>query len=347
MTLQTAPARFGELDALRGLAVSVVLAFHYTWRSEQVLPAAHGFAHGIEWGHYGVELFFAISGFVILMTLGRTRTSGDFLISRFARLFPAYWAAVVLTTGVVVLFGAGALAQPASVIAINLSMLQSFFYVPAVDGAYWSLGVELAFYACMWGLWRLKRLDRIEAVLLGWIALKFAWWLVPALPSRLGLLVIEEYIPWFAIGMAAYRVHIGERRWRQQAAVLAFGFLSVAIIDRIEAPGGAWVYLGTIAIFALAVEGRLRWLANRPLLWLGALSYPIYLVHQNVGYAVMAWAERHGAAPWLAIPCAIAAAIALAELIRRCVEQPALAAIRGWWKGRRTSPPALASGGAG
>jgi peptidoglycan/LPS O-acetylase OafA/YrhL len=196
----------------------------------------------------------------------------------------------------------------------------------------------------MWALWRLRLLDRIETILLGWIALKFAWWLVPALPSRLGLLVIEDYIPWFAIGMAAYRVQTGERRWRQQAAVLLIGFLAVALTDTVEAPGAPWMYLGTTAVFVLAVGGRLRWLASRPLLWLGALSYPIYLVHQNVGYAVMAWAERHGAPPSVAIACAIAAAIALAEVIRRLVEQPTLGAIRGWWKTRRAARPAIVSG---
>lgn len=345
MASKSAPRRFGELDALRGIAVVVVLLFHYSWRSEQVLPAAHGFSQGLAWGHYGVELFFAISGFVIFMTLRRTKTSTDFAVSRFARLFPSYWLAILLTTAIVTLLGARELAMPPSVIAVNLSMLQSFFYVPAVDGAYWSLGVELAFYGCMWALWRARLLDRIETVLLGWIALKFAWWLAPALPSRLGLLLVEEFIPWFAIGMAAYRVHMGERRWRQQAAVLALGFLAVALTDTAKAPGAPWVYLGVTAIFALAVEGKLRWLANRPLLWLGAVSYPMYLIHQNIGYAVIAWLERQGASPWVALPCAIAVAFVLAELIHRFVEGPVQIAIRDAWKARQAPSRTIASGG--
>lgn len=340
MAVKPAPARFAELDALRGIAVIVVLTFHFSWRSEKVLPAARGFASGLEWGHYGVELFFAISGFVILMTLRRTETTADFLISRFARLFPAYWVAIVLTTGIVALLGAGELVKPPWVVAVNFSMLQYLLYVPAVDGAYWSLGVELAFYVCMAALWRRRLLDRIESVLLGWIALKFAWWLVPALPTRMGMLIAEDYIPWFAIGMAAYRVHAGERRWWEQAAVLILGFLSVAITDIVEAPGSPWVYLGTIAVFVLIVEGRMRWLANPPLLWLGALSYPIYLIHQNVGYAVMAWLERMGASPAVAMASAVVTALTLALLIHHLVEQPALATIRGWWKARRT-PAAL------
>jgi peptidoglycan/LPS O-acetylase OafA/YrhL len=52
-----------------------------------------------------VNLFFIVSGYVIFMTLHRTREPMDFVVSRFSRLFPAYWAAVVLTFLVTTLLG--------------------------------------------------------------------------------------------------------------------------------------------------------------------------------------------------------------------------------------------------
>jgi peptidoglycan/LPS O-acetylase OafA/YrhL len=331
--------RLGELDALRGIAASIVLLFHFTWRSPAVLPAAHPIAYGLSWGHYGVQLFFAISGFVILMTLERTRRSADFVVSRFARLFPAYWTAVVFTSLSEVLLGYPELVQPFPVVAANLTMLQGFLYLPSVDGAYWSLTVELAFYFCMWALWRARLLGRIEVILLGWIALTLLWWLVPALPSRVGMVLAIGFIPFFAIGMAAYRVWIGARRWREQLPVLALGAAAVAITEDAVA---ALVYLAATAIFVALVAGRLRFLANPVLLWLGALSYPLYLVHQNFGYAVIATLERAGLPPWLALPCAIAATLIAAQLIRDLVEQPALRAIRGWWKRRSAVRPLAA-----
>jgi peptidoglycan/LPS O-acetylase OafA/YrhL len=51
----------------------------------------------VPWGYLGVNLFFVISGFVIFMTLDRTLVPLDFVISRTSRLFPAYWAAIIIT----------------------------------------------------------------------------------------------------------------------------------------------------------------------------------------------------------------------------------------------------------
>jgi len=336
MVGQSQQGRLAELDALRGIAAMLVLLFHYTARSEAVLPAARHIGHGLSWGHYGVQLFFAISGFVILMTLERTASSADFLVSRFARLFPAYWAAVLFTSAGVVLLGAEALAQPAPVILVDLSMLQGFLYLPSVDGVYWSLTVELAFYFCMWGLWRARLLGRIEAILLGWIGLTVVWWLLPTLPSRVGMVLVVRYIPFFAIGMAAYRVRTGARRWSEQIPVLASGLAAVALTDVPEVAG---VYAAVVAVFMALVGNRLGWLANRPLLWLGGLSYTIYLIHQNFGYAVIAALERAGFAPRIALLCAIAATLGVAQLIHDLIEQPALHAIRGWWKQRGERAP--------
>ena len=143
-------------------------------------------------------------------------------------------------------------------------MLQGFLYLPSVDGAYWSLTVELAFYFCMWGLWRARLLGRIEAVLLGWIGLTLLWWLFPALPSRIGMLLVVRYIPFFAIGMAAFRVRTGARRWSEQLPVFALGLAAVALVENPEA---ACVYALVIAVFVALVGGKLGWRARRCFGW--------------------------------------------------------------------------------
>ena len=80
---------------------------------------------------------------------------------------------------------------------------------------------------------------------------------------------------------------------------------------------------------------RLSFLDKPVLLWLGALSYPLYLVHQNIGYALMAVLESLGVSPFIATIAAIAAALGLAQLVRDCIEQPALRGIRAVWKSRQ------------
>ena len=94
-------ARVVELDALRGIAAVAVVAYHYTTRYAEQIGHAGGLPLSIAFGNYGVQLFFLISGFVIFMTLERTRSAMDFVVSRFSRLFPAYWAAMAITAAVI------------------------------------------------------------------------------------------------------------------------------------------------------------------------------------------------------------------------------------------------------
>lgn len=324
--------RLPELDALRGIAAIGVMLFHYTVRAPEVLPSAATIGLHVPFGEYGVQLFFAISGFVIFMTLEGTRSTADFAFARFSRLFPAYWAAILLTTAAMYLLGAPSLLQSGSVIAANFTMLQDFAYLPSVDGVYWSLTVELAFYLCMWALWRIGALGRIETILCAWIALRFVWLWTPELPWLGAKILLLRYIPFFAVGIAAYRVRAGVRRWRDQAPVLLAGGIAVATIDGAEI---AMVYVATIAIFVALCAGRIGFLNRRVLIWLGSLSYPLYLVHQNIGYAIMADLESLGASAWLAVIAAIAAACGIAHAVHSLVEIPAHRMLRGYWRERR------------
>ncbi|MCW1403244.1 acyltransferase [Novosphingobium sp. MW5] len=332
MVASPSRSRLGELDALRGLAAVMVLLFHYTHQAPRVLKGVVTVPWHADWGSYGVELFFAISGFVILMTLERTRRPADFVVSRFARLFPAYWTAIALTSVGVLLLGAPSLAQPGGIIAVNLTMTQAFFYLPSVDGVYWSLAVELCFYACMLAVCGLRWLDRIERVLVPWLVLGVLWWAAPALPSRIGLLLVVEYMPFFAVGMLAYRVHTGARRWLQQVPLLALAF---GVLLLTSTNGGLITFSLSLAAFALMVEQRLTLIDQAPLVWLGTISYSVYLIHQNLGYALIARMEGLGFSPVVATLCTIAAVIAVAAAMQRWVEKPALDAIRGWWSDRR------------
>ncbi len=325
-------ARLAELDALRGIAALAVVLFHYTVKAPEILPRVATVDHGFVLGNYGVQLFFAISGFVIFMTLERTKSSADFAFARFTRLFPAYWAAILVTTVAVHLLGASELAQPGNIIATNFTMLQGFIYVPAVDGVYWSLTVELAFYLCMWALWRARALDKIEPILCAWITLRFAWLMFPALPSLGSKLLLVDHIAFFAVGIAAYRVRMGTRRWRDQLPVLVSGLIAVTLIDGSEM---ALIYCGTAAILAALIAGRTGLLNAPVLVWLGALSYPLYLIHQNIGYAFIAALEDFGVPPIVAALAALALALGLSQLIHDLVETPSLRVLRNMWKARR------------
>lgn len=137
-------SRLLELDALRGIAALGVVLFHYmvafidqyTYGTE-IFP---GFRY-FRYGKHGVALFFIISGFVIFMSLERTKRSYDFIFGRFSRLYPTYWAAVILSVAVVTFAKLPDLQINLKDALINLTMFQGFFSVPHIDGNYWTLEI--------------------------------------------------------------------------------------------------------------------------------------------------------------------------------------------------------------
>ncbi|HEX8628303.1 MAG TPA: acyltransferase, partial [Catenuloplanes sp.] len=143
--------RLAALDALRFLAAFAVLMFHFNNRGDYAIlfPVT-----SYLWA--GVELFFMISGFVICMSAWG-KGVGRFATSRIVRLFPAYWFAIVLTTVVAYLFDDVFKPLGYRDILVNLTMLQTPFRAPAVQGVFWTLWPELKFYLLFsvmvwWGL---------------------------------------------------------------------------------------------------------------------------------------------------------------------------------------------------
>jgi peptidoglycan/LPS O-acetylase OafA/YrhL len=331
--------RLRDLDVLRGLAAMLVLLFHFTTRYSQLYGHVSAPALTVPWGHVGVSFFFGISGFVISMTLERTRSAADFLVSRFSRLFPAYWAALALTLAAVASYPIAKLGVTPAAAAINLSMLEGFLNVPYVDGVCWTLTVELAFYLCMLLLFLTGMLRRLNYVLIPWLCLKWIWWLLPGASWLLGTLLIQRYIPFFAIGIAAYRLYSRQGNPAVAGAVMLFALLTVLVIDG-PAQATVALLLGSVMI-AVALR-KLAWLEHAPLLWLGSISYTLYLLHQHIGFILLNGFERMGLGANMAIAAALLLCLALADVVSRWVERPALAIIRQRWRMRAAGAAAVA-----
>lgn len=326
--------RLVQIDGLRAIAALTVVAYHYTTRYDywylHSAPIGLQLTHGV----LGVCLFFAISGFVIFMTLDRIRAPLDFVVSRFSRLFPTYWTAVALTWLIVTLGGLPGHEVSWKHAIVNFTMLQSFVGVPEVDGVYWSLQVELVFYTWMLVLWAagaLKRPVAVCVVCAVWVAASLAAALGGRahIPYTVARLLLLEWIPWFALGLMAYvTLREGAIRLRH-ALVVVMALAAIAVQADLVISAGALV---TVAAIFGASRSAFPLLARGPLVFFGLISYPLYLVHENIGWLIILSAENLGAAPWLAIVLALAGCIGLATLLHECVEGPASKAIRGWYK---------------
>lgn len=348
-----AASRLRAMDALRLLAAAAVMLFHFTARDharwgEDVLPADvfGGVADVTRYGYAGVHLFFVISGFVILMSVWG-RTVPQFVASRVSRLYPAYWAAVLLTATLRWWWPGFGAATPTEVLA-NLTMVHEPFGVASVDGVYWTLWVEMQFYLLVLGLvlWGVtaRRVVVLAAVVP--TVLTTASLLLPELDARVSVL---GWSPLFGAGMVLYVIHregSTASRWAVVAlcAALAAARSSLRVAHAVEQVatgtvqpwllgGIAVAVVGVVAVVALVP--RVRDLDWRWLTALGALTYPLYLTHEYVGWAVIeVLAPRAGR--WLTLLLAVAVCVALAWLLHQLVEERTHRPLRLWVEQRLT-----------
>lgn len=278
-----------------------------------------------EGGRLGVQLFFMISGFVIFATTSRYPRPGRFALARAIRLYPTYWVCVTLT--VVITWKIDELSQRWPVNLANYTMLQDFLRIRNIDGAYWSLACELVFYALIALLLALSPQGLTHRSIL---ALITTWPLLGLVVTFMGthlsvpgtrLLVkgaATEYAALFCLGIVLHLVRAGDRGWL--TAIPPLALCAVLAAQFAEGPSTSLPLILVIGLFVIvALRSHTRILCWPPLLWLGGVSYPLYLLHQNIGYTVLIFtADPLG--PWLSRSLAITVAVVLAWLVHESVE---------------------------
>lgn len=322
--------RLQELDALRGLAALAVVIFHYTSRYDN-LYGHPALVPDFRIGEYGVHLFFMISGFVIFMSLERVRSPLDFIVARASRLYPVYWAAISLTFVVTAIFGLPGLESHWWEALVNLTMVQRLFGIPHVDDVYWTLTVELSFYALMWLALVSKQLGHIVRWGTVWLGLMALYAFISellgvALPGAAANFLLLEHGHLFFAGILFYKLFKGAA---PRPTPLLLG-LCLAL-QFVVAPLESGLIVGMFfALFWLLIKGWLRVLVVPPLLFLGSISYSLYLLHQNVGYVVMRelYALEGVLPAWFILGVPFAFSLVLASSFTVYIERPVLRVVR-------------------
>ena len=334
-----AAKRNDVIDALRGVAIILVLIFHYTVRytpprwPTDLYGFDHVFDARLALGRYGVHIFFVISGLVITMTALRAKSALDFAVKRVARIIPALAVAALITLAICQ-FG------PPDLRRTPLDFLATFTFMPDklgreyVDGVYWSLSIEMRFYAWV----------AASALILG-----RRFWMGLLVPAALSLFItsgavswflIVSYWPFFFLGMAIWYALF--ERERIPAVVLGLagaGLLFFRGEHWLEPPS---VLLVSALMAALLMrEPRLFVLP-----WIGRISYSLYLIHNVIGVILIGALTRAGAPDLVAIAVAVALMILASWVLFERVEGPgqrlvlrAYNAARVRWSG----PPAPAA----
>jgi peptidoglycan/LPS O-acetylase OafA/YrhL len=330
--------RISELDALRGIAAMAVILFHFTsgiarnWSFHLYDPPFQ-----FPFGDKGVDLFFMISGFVIFMTLDRARSASSFAVGRFSRLFPTFWACALITLLVTATFGLPGQEVSLREALWNATMMPRFVRAQMIDGAYWSLEFELLFYVAMLVLHLLGAFRKWTIpVLLLWLAAAAVSYgilthgdpesLLFRLTGKIKAVTSLDYIHLFGVGMVLYDAHRG-RSWSSGHSLVLLACAAMAWWKAVI-PMHFALTLGFGLLLHLATTGRLPWLNAKPLVFLGAISYPLYLIHQNIGLVVLDALGRFTDSAWLRLLITIAMSILLAWLISIFIERPSMRWIR-------------------
>jgi peptidoglycan/LPS O-acetylase OafA/YrhL len=321
--------RLLELDALRGLAALAVVFYHYFFRYNE-LYGHH--ALDVVWaypGLYGVQLFFMISGFVIYWTLNRVEKPADFVVSRFSRLYPVYWAAILTTFCIVRYFGLPGREVSGRTALENIIMFQQYLNIRHVDGVYWTLTIELTFYWWIFVLYLFKQLKNVELWLSPLVLLAILKGVeLINIPDFINNVFIIHYISFFVAGICFFKIQDGIAS-RPTYLVLLFTLLStIATFSFRE----FLLFSAFYMVFYLAVSGRLAFLSFRPFVFLGTISYSLYLVHQNIGYVMINQFYKFQLMPLFSILLAISCSISIAYMLTRFIERPALQYIRKSYK---------------
>jgi len=299
--------RISYLDGHRGIAILLVLLYHAFSRWTELVPYGNDFADFplFRFGYLGVELFFLISGFVILMTLEKFNSFTEFMYHRWLRLFPA-----MLICSLFVFFTAQYFIERPNGIPLARDLIPGMSFIDPyllgklsgedfnnIENSFWSLYIEFKFYiiaAIFYSFLGSKNL--VVALFLCFITYFVfkeikpltdhkAVYYISAISNYLGF----KYFGWFAAG-ASYYLFVKEdnKIWFIFGAIIC---LISSIVLAVEAKSfSTFIAIAIISIFfsTSLISNKLQQLiSNRFLLAFGFVSYPLYLLHENMMIAII------------------------------------------------------------
>ncbi len=300
---------------LRGVAALWVVAYHFREALAGALPRFAASALGA--GYLAVDLFFLLSGFVITLNYGKQfeafslGKAGTFIIARFARLYPVHlvMSLLYLLNPLTVLLFSSAKdlggRYGAGYFLLSLLLMQNWGLTKAVEWNIpaWSISTEwfayLMFPLLLSGMaMRRETPGRLVAALVGLMAALFGFFALAGAASigddipRLGLSrCLLEFMA--GIGLCRLFLSIGAPGVRMEVVLLGGALCAAAATAFFALPDFLLLPAAfSLVIFSLAGDSSAvcRLLASRPLLWLGEISYSLYMAH----YLVRDWVKFAG-----------------------------------------------------
>lgn len=288
-------SRISWLDSLRGIAAFMVVILHIwlIWREknptvkvpDEISIFFNCITKGfIDFGKIGVAVFFIVSGYVIPYSIEK-KSIKNFLISRFFRLYPIYWVAII--------FAFFLYEKPILDSLINMTMFQSFFGIKDSIGVFWTLQIEWIFYIlCIllkfFNILQNKRVLVIQFIALLIAAILFSYFRMTYMLKLPVALIIALLL--MTIGMFCNRYDRGETGLRSTILYMIIGFIFVLLPTCRMAytinmgNDETWYRYFNSYLISLIIFFLFRYFKfyNKSLGILGLVSYSVYLIHPLV-----------------------------------------------------------------
>lgn len=321
--------RLELLDYGRFVAAIAVLLFHYLYygpNTDHIVSyqVSHTVSEIFQYGYLGVPFFFLISGYVIFFS-ALNRKPGEFLAARAMRLYPAYWVCLAITSACLMLWG-----QPAEIyksqLLAHLTMLPRDFGHPYIDGSYWTLYWEWYFYFLVFLMLLVGLQKRLVlcfqlwplAILSLWATNWFGGW-------EITLPYLAELYSFFAAGalFAILKNRITLLSVVSLASCFFICFCKYVFTDNLGQQSRVVIACVMVLIFAFFLFLNTNRGSNLKLpgsRLAGGLTYPVYLIHQVVGYFLLnRFATQETMVLWIFLVTlgAFLAAYLIHELVER------------------------------
>jgi peptidoglycan/LPS O-acetylase OafA/YrhL len=296
------------------------------------------------WGHFGVALFFLVSGFVIPFSVNSLSRLG-FVIARVLRIWPTYMVGFTIT---LVCLAVNASRAGVAFPYRAWDVLSHYLILPRwptlshpMDGILWTLEIELFFYfVCLLFSHRLRRFDLSifllsllsapVAVIASLAAPVLLKWSFPVFALVHWGSSMMQFLCFLLVG-TAYHYFFKGRINRSMLLMLHALLLSAFVLSwrqglmSEQGWSGPISYLVAYVTFTVAFmcrEGVSRLPQRRLFFGLADISYPLYVVHGVLGYSILAHAIKAGVGPGWALLLALAASFSLAIILHVLVERP-------------------------
>jgi len=314
---------------LRTIALLFVVFFHYSFQFDKIFRT--GFKYPLVFSNFfgktGVMIFFMISGFVIFNSDKHTNRF-SFLIKRFFRLMPTYWSAIFLTFFSCELLLPNYNVTFCTALANLLVFQKELLNIQYVDGAYWTMPITILFYIFATFFICQRTTKHITIFLLIWILSSLIFNTVyffadyhPFLLKLIGNGALKLNSHDFIVGAVAALLYNGYKN-KYLHLITLLCIINVCIVEEFSVS----VFFCLLGILFYSIGYRYNSFnynfCPSIISFLSSISYPFYLVHQKIGWGIIANMRAVGLKEEVYLIFPFLICIVLAMLLHQIVEVP-------------------------